>query len=99
MEDHIRDQMARVVHFLETEGTPKFIEICVRPGRTHAHHEIDCVVKTPRYHAVVKREGPQIYQVLDEVIDTIYLQLREQKDKHVDERKMVGRHEEFKKQR
>lgn len=99
MEEHIKEQLAKIVHFLEHEGTPKVIEIFVRPSHVHAHHEIHLVLKTPRYHAVVKKEGPHIYQVLDEVIDITYLQLHEQKEKHVEDRKMVGRHEEFKKQR
>lgn len=99
MEQHIHEQLQKIVRFLETEGTPKYLEVFIRPGPTHAHHEIDFIVKTPRYHAVVKKEGPHIYQVLDEVIDTMYLQLHKEKDKQVEDRKMVGRHEEFKKQR
>jgi ribosomal subunit interface protein len=99
MEQHIHDQLAKIVHFLEKEREPIYIEIFVRPGHIHAHHEIDFILKSPHYALAVKKEGPQIYKVLDEVIDIMYAQLRKMKDKHVEDRKMVGRHEEFKKQR
>lgn len=99
MEDHIHEQLEKIKHFLEQEPTPIFIEIFVRPAPTHDHNEIDFALKSPNYDLFVKKEGPEIYKVLDEVIDTMYLQLRKFKDKHVEDRKMVGRHDEFKKQR
>jgi len=37
--------------------------------------------------------------VLDRVIDTMYHELHEEKKKQSDKKKMVGRHDEFKKQR
>ncbi len=99
MEKHIHEQLAKIVHFLEKEPTPVYIEIFVKPGRVHAHHGIDFVLKSPNYTLDVHDEGPKIYQVLDNVIDAMYAQLRKKKDKHVEDRKMVGRHDEFKKQR
>ncbi len=99
MEQHIREQLQKIVHFLEKEPSPIYIEIFVKPSKVHAHHQIDFVLKSPNYTLDVKKEGEEIYKVLDEVIDTMYAQLRKLKDKHVEDRKMVGRHEEFKKQR
>ncbi len=99
MEQHIRDQLAKIVRFLENEPTPVYIEIFVKPSKVHANHRIDFVLKSPNYALDVHDEGPKIYQVLDNVIDTMYAQLRKEKDKRVEDRKMVGRHDEFKKQR
>jgi ribosomal subunit interface protein len=99
MEQHIREQLQKIVHFLEKEPSPIYIEIFVKPSKVHAHHQIDFVLKSPNYSLDVQKEGEEIYKVLDEVIDTMYAQLRKMKDKHVEDRKMVGRHEEFKKQR
>ncbi len=99
MEKHIHEQLAKIVHFLEKERSPIYIELFIKPGRVHAHHEVDFVLKSPHYNLVAKDEGPKIYQVLDNVIDSMYAQLRKIKDKHVEDRKMVGRHDEFKKQR
>lgn len=99
MEKHINDQMAKIVHFLENEPTPIYIDIIIKPGRTHAHHQVEFLLKTPHYDLVTHDEGPKIYQILDNVIDAMYAQLRKHKDKRVEDRKMVGRHDEFKKQR
>jgi ribosomal subunit interface protein len=99
MEKHINEQMAKIVHFLEKEPTPIWIDIIIKPGRTHAHHQVEFLLKTPHYELVTHDEGPKIYQILDNVIDAMYAQLRKKKDKRVEDRKMVGRHDEFKKQR
>lgn len=99
MENHINEQLAKILHFLEKEPTPIYIDIIVKPGRTHAHHQVEFLLKTPNYDLVTHDEGPKIYQILDNVIDAMYAQLRKKKDRHVEDRKMVGRHDEFKKQR
>jgi ribosome-associated translation inhibitor RaiA len=46
-----------------------------------------------------EHEGMDFYATLDRVIDNMYLQLREHKRRHHDEKKTCGRHDEFKKQR
>jgi ribosomal subunit interface protein len=99
MEKYIKEQLAKITHFLEHERSPIYLEIFVKPGRIHAHHEVDFVLKSPNYALDVHKEGTEIYQVLYDVIDGMYLQLRKMKDKRVEDRKMVGRHEDFKKQR
>ena len=70
-----------------------------KPSKVHAHHFIELRVKAPEYDLISNYEGPDFYDVLDRVIDVMYLKLREKKQRHVDDKKMVGRHEEFKKQR
>lgn len=99
MEKHIREQLTKITHFLEKEPTPIYIEIIIKPGRTHAHHQVEFLLKSPHYDLVTHDEGPKVYQVLDTVIDTMYSRLRKEKDKRVEDRKMTGRHDEFKKQR
>ena len=99
MEKHINEKLAKIVHFLEHERTPIYIDVIIKPGRVHAHHQVEFLLKSPHYDLVTHDEGPKIYQLLDNVIDTMYSQLRKKKDLHVEDRKMVGRHDEFKKQR
>ncbi|GMU19587.1 MAG: hypothetical protein AMXMBFR12_07790 [Candidatus Babeliales bacterium] len=99
MEQHIHDQLAKIKHFLEHERSPIYMEIIIKPSKIHAHHRIEFLLKSPNYDLVTHEEGPKIYQVLDNVIDKMYANLRKEKDKRVEDRKMVGRHEEFKKQR
>ncbi len=99
MEKHINEQLAKIVHFLEHERSPIYIEFFIKPSSVHAHHSVDFVLKSPNYALDVQKEGPEIYQVVDEAIDAMYAQLRKKKDKRVEDRKMIGRHDEFKKQR
>ena len=79
MEKHINEQLAKIKRFLEHEGSPVYIEIFVKPGNVHAHHAVDFVLKSPHYTLDVHDEGPKIYQVLDNVIDAMYAQLRKTK--------------------
>jgi len=56
-------------------------------------------IKTPQFDVIVSEEGPDFYLMLDKVINVAYERLHEQKQRHVDDRKRLGRHDEFKKQR
>ncbi len=98
-ENYANEQVARIEEFLKHERTPIYIDFIFTPGHTHAHNRVELLVKTPHYDLVTHYEGPDFYDALDRVIDTMYRLLLEEKDKHVEDRKMVGRHEEFKKQR
>ena len=98
-EHYAQEQLAKVEEFLQHERTPIYIDLIFTPSHVHAHNRVELLVKTPHYDLVTHYEGPEIYDVLDRVIDTMYRQLLEKKDRHTEDRKMVGRHEEFKKQR
>jgi len=99
MENYANEQLAKLEDFLQNEPTPIYINLVLEPSKVHAHHLIELRVKSPNYDLVSNYEGPDFYDVLDHVIDVMYNELHEEKKKHLDERKTVGRHEEFKKQR
>ena len=101
MEQYINDQLAKIEEFLSHEPTPVILELVISPSKTHEHHRVELIVKTPHYDKFVDYEykGTDFYDVVDRVIDTMYHQLHEAKARLVDERKWVGRHDEFKKQR
>ena len=98
-ENYANEQLARIEDFLKTEHSPITIDLIFTPGRPHAHHDVTLLVKSPSYDLVSQYEGPDFYDVVDRVIDTMYRLLLEAKDKQVGDRKIVGRHDEFKKQR
>jgi ribosome-associated translation inhibitor RaiA len=98
-EKYAYDQFAKIEDFLKNERTPITIDLIFTPGHIHAHHRVELLVKTPNYDLVTHYEGPEFYDVIDRVIDTMHRNLLEEKDKHMEDRKMVGRHDEFKKQR
>ena len=99
MENYANEQLARVEEFLTSERSPIYIDLIFSPAKVHAHHRVELLVKTPHYDLVTHFEGPDFYDSMDKVIDTMYRLLLENKDKQKEDRKMVGRHEEFKKQR
>ena len=98
-ENYAHEQLAKIEEFLKNERTPIIIDLIFTPGHIHAHNRVELLVKTPHYDLVAHHEGPDFYDAIDKVIDTMYRQLHEKKDRHVEDRKMVGRHDEFKKQR
>lgn len=102
MEDYANQQLEKVIEFLKSEQPPIYIDLVFEPSKTKEHHRVELRVKSPRYDLISNYEyqGTGFYDVLDRVIDTMYLQLREKnKQEKRDEKKVRGRREEFKKQR
>ena len=99
MEDYANQQLEKVIHFLEHENTPRYVDLILEPSTVHSHHRVELRVKTPNYDRVSNYEDTDFYNVLDRVIDTMYKELCEDKKKRNDYLKSVVRHDDFKKQR
>jgi ribosomal subunit interface protein len=100
MKDYADQQLAKVEKFLDNEPSPVFMELVFEPSKNNKdHHLVELRVKSPDYDLISHREGPDLYKLLDRVIDTMYHELHEAKRRRIDDRKQIGRHEEFKKQR
>jgi ribosomal subunit interface protein len=99
LEAYADKQLERIIDFVGNEPTPIYLDLILEPSKVHSHHRIECRLKTPNYDLVSNYEGADFYDVLDRVIDIMYRQLLNEKQKQIDERKTVGRHDEFKKQR
>lgn len=101
MEQHANQQLAKIEKFLENEPTPIYIDLVLEASKTREHPFAELRVKSPNYDCVSNYEhtGVDMYDLIDRVIDVMYHQLRETKQKMVDKRKNVGRRDAFKKQR
>ncbi len=101
MEDYINKQLDKIMKFLENEPTPINIDFVLEASKVREHPRGELRIKTKNYDLVssYEHEGVDLYDVIDRVIDVMYKQLHEEKQKNVDKRKSQGRHEEFKKQR
>lgn len=86
MEQHIDKELERIMLFLRYEAEPIYIDIIVEPSKVHAHHRVEFSLKAPDYDLSVEREGPHPYQVVDDVIHTMYRLLQKRKDRLVDKR-------------
>jgi ribosome-associated translation inhibitor RaiA len=101
MEEYANGQLERIVEFLENDRGPVFIDLHLEPSHVHEHHRVGLYVKAADYdlYSGYEHEGLDFYGALDRVIDVMYQKLHEEKRKRDDEKKMRGRHDEFKKQR
>lgn len=91
MEKHINEQLAKIISFLEHEREPIHIEIVVEAGRPHAHHTAELLIKSPHYDCMTKCEGPQVYRIIDRIIDAMYLKLRDRKKEILEEQRSKDR--------
>jgi len=99
LEEYANGQLVKVEEFLENERTPVYLDLVFEPSKVHAHHKIELRVKSPHYDKISNYEGTDFYQTLDRVVDVMYHELLEEKRRRIDEKKMRGRHDEFKGQR
>lgn len=100
MEQSANKLLEKIETFLTKEDrTPIYIDLILEPSHVHAHHKVELRVKTPNYDRHSSYEGKDFLHTLERVIDVMYRELHEDKKRHVEDKKMVGRHEEFKRER
>ncbi len=101
IEDHVNKELAKIIHFLENEPTPIYIDMVLEPSKVHAHPRAELRIKSPHYDLVshYEHEGVDMHGVINHVTEVMYHQLHAEKEKKDDQRKMRGRHAAFKKQR
>jgi len=83
IEEYCNGQLAKVEEFLTHEPEPIYLDLVLDAQRTHHHHHVELRIKTPHYDLISHYEGPEMYDVIDRVIDTMYRQLTEAKKKRV----------------
>jgi len=100
-EAHANQQLKKIEKILAHEPSPVTIDLIFEPSKLRQHSRVELLIKSPNYDLVshYEHEGVEFYEALDHVIDTMYRQLLEAKDKRIEDRKQVGRHDDFKKQR
>lgn len=101
IEQYAEKQLAKIMDFLANEPTPIYVDLVLEPSKAREHHDIELRVKSPHYDLISSYEhtGTDFYDALDRVIDVMYRKLLDEKKKHVDKRKITGRHDDFKGQR
>lgn len=87
LEEFAQKHLEKVAKILENEPTPIYIDLTLEAKPTHAHHRVEMIVKTPHYDLVAHHEGPEMYQEIDHVVDTMIRELRKAKARLVDEAK------------
>ena len=86
IENYANDKLGKVVHFLEHEPTPVYIDLVLEPSKVHEHHRVELRVKSPHYDLISNYEGAEFYKILDRVVDVMLHELTREKRKQIDER-------------
>lgn len=91
IENHIDKQLAKIEKFLQNERTPIVINIVLEKHPNHAHDSASIYITVPIHEKtidiVAKREGPNLYTCIDEVLDLAYRDLLNAKQELVDQLK------------
>lgn len=84
IEEYALKQFSKIESFLAHEREPQYIHMIFTAGFTHHNHRVELQVTTPNYKLIAHREGPEFYDLISQVFDTMYHQLTEAKREHVD---------------
>lgn len=84
IEVYANEKLKRIERFLEHEKEPIYMHLTFTAHRTHHHHEVEFQVTGPHYTLNAHREGPELYEVINEVIDCMHYELTEAKRRRVE---------------
>lgn len=81
--DYVETHIAKFNTFLDTEKEPVHLEVILEAHRTHHHHRVEIILKSPHYHCIAHHEGPDLYEQVNIAVNRIETQLRNQKERIV----------------
>ncbi len=84
IEEHIHAQLEKINRILEHEREPIYLHIVLDAERVHHHHIVEAGLKSPHYDLHVKRENPDMYVAIDEVLHVLYKNLQNAKREFVE---------------
>jgi ribosomal subunit interface protein len=90
LDDYARKYIAKLEKFLKDERTPIIVELVLDAERTHHHHGAELRVKTPHYTLNAHKEGPDMYLLIEALVDAMCSELRRAKDRRVDTQQEGG---------
>lgn len=79
LDQHVAKYTAKIEHFLKNEPSPVHIDVILEAHRTHHHHRVEMIVKSPHYSVVVNEEGPELYDLVVLAADIVLEQLHKEK--------------------
>lgn len=77
----------KIQKLLDHIKEPVFVNIAIDIHRPHPHHICDMRIHGPHFEIIIKKEGPELYKVIDEVFDETFNQLVKYKEKQIELRK------------
>ena len=81
--NYINENFTHVEHLLEYVQEPIYVDITVDVAKPHPHHIVSFRIHAPHFEVIVKKEGTELYKVIDETLDVATQKLVEHKDKQI----------------
>ena len=87
MELYVDQQLEKLEKFLLNEPTPVFLDVVLEADKRRSISRGEVRLKTPHYDVFTHDEQPDMYDVIDTIIDTAYHKVLEKKKELVNKRK------------
>ena len=84
LEAHVNQKLEKLQELLKEEELPQNVEVRLRSGSLHAHHEVEIYLKTKHFNLNVSDEGPEMYQVFDQANESMTKVVKKEKSKLLD---------------
>lgn len=90
LRNYIQDKFQRVESFLSEEQQPINVDIVATIVHPHPNHEFEIHIRAPKFSVIAKRHGPEIYALVDEVIDIVHEDFVKHKERIIETRRREG---------
>jgi ribosomal subunit interface protein len=86
IDQHARTKLSKIEEILkgQARATPFNVEMWLTANKQHPHHEANLHVKTPVFNLDAHDEGPDMYIVIDTVIDRMIGMLKKEKERLIE---------------
>ena len=85
--EYVEGGLGRVERLLSKEQPPIHLEIILEAGRTHHHHRVELILKSPHFDLVAHDESPELYASIDAAVHKLFSEVSKAKEKRIDKRK------------
>ena len=79
LEENVLKNLEKIMKYLESEPTPIHVDVVFDNNSLHPTSRVELLIKSPNYDLMAHAEGPDMYQLIDQVIHKIDAELRREK--------------------
>ena len=84
IERYVREKIEKLYKFFKRENSDSiFISFTLEGHRTHHYFIAELKVKSAQYDLIAKKEGPEMYVMIDNVVNIMDKEISREKEKHV----------------
>lgn len=88
VERYARKKIEKIHKFFKKENPDSvFLSMTLEAHREHHYFIAEFKVKSPQYDLIAKKEGGEMYPMIDLVVSTMEKEIRHAKEKHVSDTK------------